>query len=133
MLINASGLARCKANMVCWTEILSFGLTFDAIVHSVSPGPVRPYSSSWVTTRSARPLLTGGAGGISRLLFEPLLGCADGVLPLDMPGSIFSIPSLLNTGGSSSTMYSLKIRPLGHIASTIKFRNGSIMGLLLVM
>ena len=112
---------------------MSFGLTFDAIVHSVSPGPVRPYSSSWVTTPSVRPLLTVGAGGIPRLLFERLPGCADEVLPLDMLGSIFSIPSLLNTGGSSSTMYSLRIRPAGHIASTIKFRKGSIIGLLLVM
>ena len=148
LLINASGFARCNASIVCWTEVLSFGLTFDAIVHSVSPRPVTPYSSSPVTIPCVRLLPAEGAEGISSPLPERLPDCVGAILPLDafppdvlptdaLPidqlGSIFSMPSLLNTGGSSSTMYSLKIRPLGHNTSTIKFRKGSMMGFLLVI
>ena len=75
----------------------------------------------------------GAAAGGSLLLFERLPGCEDAVVPLDMPGSIPSILSLLDTGGSRSTMYSLMIRPAGHIVSTMKFKKGSAIRLMLVM
>ena len=132
-------------------------MIFDAIDQSVSPGPVTPYpsprsapccaserpifrspllllsaSSDFIEARSVVSLLNDAVFLVAALCVWLPVKEETPSFRMTSVGLMGARPASVNTGGSSKTIYSRRIRPLGQRTSTIKLRKGSMMGRLLV-